>query len=227
MDFEELKLPHGTALQLQVTNSAGQPERYASRFVGALPGRSLIMSVPRVSGKLARFRPGQKLAVRMMVANGVGVFAVSVEAQASEPFPLLYVSYPESVKFKGIRNATRVAVELPINVENISTLSSADTSGIMADVSVSGARLELAAAVAEIGDEVVLRAQAPVETLSLNWSIKAVVRSRVERSTQELNQELPAVYGVEFIEKEQQSLLTLYAYVYSQIVADQTPQDSE
>ncbi|MDO3388413.1 flagellar brake protein [Gilvimarinus sp. SDUM040013] len=227
MDFAELKLPHGTSLQLRVTNSSGQPESFASRFVGALPGRSLILSVPRAAGKLARFRPGQRMAVRMMVANGVGVFAATVEAQSSEPFPLLYVSYPETVQFKGIRKSTRIAVELPISVENVSTISSENSKGLMADVSVSGARLELKDAVADIGDEIVVRTQVPVENLNLDWSIRAVVRSRVERSTQEQNQALPAVYGVEFVENAQESLLVLYAYVYSQIVADQTPQDSD
>ncbi|MDO6746933.1 flagellar brake protein [Gilvimarinus sp. 1_MG-2023] len=227
MDFEALKLPHGTSLQLQVTNGQGQPERYACRFIGAVPGRNLMFSVPKAAGKLVRFRPGQRLAVRMMVANGVGVFAVAVEAQSNEPFPLLFVSYPESVKFKGIRNATRVVVDLPIKVENISSLTSVNGAGYIADISVTGARLELTEALASIGDEVIIRAQVPVERLALQWSIKAVIRSRVERSTQEQAQELSAVYGIEFIESEQESLLTLYAYVYAQIVADQTPQDSE
>lgn len=65
-----------------------------------------MLTLPRAAGKFARFRPGQRLAVRMIVANGVGLFATVVEAQISEPYPLLFVSYPESVTFKGIRKAT-------------------------------------------------------------------------------------------------------------------------
>lgn len=227
MDFEELKLPHGTSLQLQMNNSAGQPERYASRFVGALPGRSLIVSVPRASGKLVRFRPGQRMAVRTMIANGIGLFGAVVEAQSTEPFPLLYLSYPETVKFKGIRNAIRVVVEQPLQLTNLNSLEEGTTEGYIADISVSGARLELREAVAAIGDTVRLTTQIAVQGLSFDCDIEAIVRSRVERSTQEDNQELPAVYGVEFTERDKQTLLTLYAYVFSQIVEDYTPKDSE
>lgn len=226
MEFEDLKLPQGTALQLQVTNSAGQPERFSCRFVGAVPGRSLIFSVPRSSGKLARFRPGQKMAVRLMVANGIGLFASVVEAQGTEPYPLLYVSYPESVTFKGIRSATRVAIDQPVEAENTSSLHGSQTSGIFADISITGARLELRDAIAEIGDQLTLSACVRIADIELDLVVAAVVRSRVERSTQEQNQQLPAIYGVEFTERNPEAVLVLYAYVFSQIVEEQTPGES-
>lgn len=226
MNFDALKLPHGASLQVQVINSAGQTEQYSSRFVGVLSETSLILTLPRAAGKFARFRPGQRLAVRMIVANGVGLFATVVEAQINEPFPLLFVSYPESVTFKGIRKATRVAVNLPVSVDNISSLHGASCAGHMVDVSVSGARLELKEALAGIGDEVIVKARVPVGELEFDWAIKSVIRSRIKRSTQEQVQEFPAVYGIEFIEKNPEALLILYGYVYSQIVADQTPSDN-
>lgn len=58
MNFEALKLPHGASLQVQVINSAGQTEQYASRFVGALPERSLMLTLPRAAGKFAVFARG-------------------------------------------------------------------------------------------------------------------------------------------------------------------------
>lgn len=223
MEFSDLKLPYGSSVQLQITDSAGQPQRYASRLLGAVPGRSLMFSAPHPGGKLVRFRPGQKLAVRLMVANGVGLFAAVVEAQTAEPYPLLHVSYPDSVTFKGIRGATRVPVELPVAITNRDHLSNLKADGCIADISTSGARLELPEAIANVGDTLTIDAEVQIAGLASQMSVRAVVRSRVERSTQEQSQTLPAVYGVEFIERDQKALLVLYAYVFAQIVAQHIP----
>lgn len=119
-----------------------------------------------------------------------------------------------------------MAVDLPISADNLSRLERVSCAGRMVDISVSGARLELKEALASIGDEVVVKARVPVGELEVDWAIKSVIRSRIKRSTQEQVQEFPAVYGIEFIEKSPEALLILYGYVYSQIVADQTPSDN-
>ncbi len=226
MEFEDLRLVHGATLQLQVSNSAGQPERYSCRYVGAVSGRSLIFTQPRIAGKAPRFRPGQRVAVRLMIANGIGLFAATVEAQTSEPIPLLHVSYPDSVTFKGIRSATRVVVNQPVAVINQDELESPQTSGQVADISINGARLELREPIAKVGDKVKLEAKVAVEGQQWPLGVQCIVRSRIERSTQEQNQSLPAVYGVEFIEKNKDALLVLHAYVFSRIAAEQTPQNT-
>ncbi|UTF61914.1 flagellar brake protein [Gilvimarinus sp. DA14] len=226
MEFEDLRLVHGATLQVQISNSAGQPERYSCRYVGAVAGRSLIFTQPRTGGKAPRFRPGQRIAVRLMIANGIGLFAATVEAQTTDPLPLLHVSYPDSVTFKGIRSATRVVVNHPASVTNEDELDKPQTSGQIADISINGARLELREPIAKVGDKIRLEAQIAVQGHSWPLVVESVVRSRVERSTQEQNQSLPAVYGVEFTEPDKDALLVLHAYVFSQIAAEQTPQNS-
>src|SRR5690606_30080224 len=120
MRFEELKLAYGYPLQLQTNSLSGQPERFSCRLIGCLPGRSILLSVPKQSGRLVKFRTGQKIVVRMMVDNGIGIFAGIVEIQTQDPYPILHLSYPESVTFKGIRNATRVAVREKVTITNTS-----------------------------------------------------------------------------------------------------------
>lgn len=219
MKFEDLKLVYGYPLQLQVNNN-GQPERFSCRLIGCLPGRSILLSVPRLAGKYSRFRPGQKMVARLMVDNGIGMFACVVEAQTSDPYPLLHVSYPESVSFKGIRGATRVTVRLPVDVTNLSGVSDLPVSGALADISISGARMELNNAVGEVGDKLRLITSVDILGIVRQLQVNAVVRSRVERSTQEVDENLPAIYGIEFTEKDEDRLLLLYTYVFSQIAKD-------
>lgn len=223
MTFDDLKLIPGYPLQVQVETSTGMSERYPCRFVGALPGRALMLSVPRVNGRSLRLRPGQRVVARMMVANGVGVFTCSVETLATDPYPLLHLDYPDEVGFKGIRQSTRVEVNLPVVVLNQSSLEASEVSARIADISLSGARLELDRVLGDIGDKVSITAQVDVAGIHRDLCLEAVIRSRVERSTQEREQNTPVVYGLEFVEADEDRRLLLAAYVYAKIAQDQTP----
>lgn len=219
MKFEDLKLTYGYPLQLQANNS-GQVERFSCRLIGCLPGRSILLSVPRAAGKYIRFRPGQKLVARLMVGNGVGLFTCSVETQISDPYPMLFVTYPDDVSFKGIRGATRVGVEVAIEVDNLSVANSPRVPGIIADISSSGGRMEMARAVGSIGDTISVHGSVEVLGIARDLRIEAVIRSRVEHGAQEADENLPAIYGIEFVEKDEDRRLLLYAYVFSQIAQD-------
>lgn len=218
MKFEDLKLAYGYPLQLQASNTAGQPDRFSCRLIGCMPGRSILLSVPRSAGKSVRFRTGQKIAVRMMIDNGIGIFLSVVEIQTIDPYPILHVSYPEQVSFKGIRGATRIVVELPVNVINNSVIEERVIAGHIADISISGARMELNETIGEIGDTIKISALICILGIKREITVGAVIRSRLERSTQEVEQSLPAIYGVEFTEEDENKRLLLYAYVFSQIV---------
>lgn len=215
MKFEELKLNYGYPLQLQTTNVAGQPERYSCRLIGCLPGRSILMSVPKANGKLVKFRNGQKVVVRLMVDNGIGVFVALVDAQTADPYPILHVHYPDSVSFKGIRSATRVGVDLPIDMVNMN-VAGMKVPGLISDISISGARIELTAAAGAIGDTVEVVAQVDIQGVQRELRVEGIIRSRVE-SSEHLDAGLPISYGLQFTETNDERLLIMYAYVYSQM----------
>lgn len=216
MKFEELKLAYGYPLQLQTSSLAGQPERFSCRLIGCLPGRALLLSVPKQTGKLVKFRAGQKIVVRLMIDNGIGIFAGIVESQTLEPYPILHLSYPDSVTFKGIRSATRVAVHEKVDVFNIGLESRPSTSGIMLDVSISGVRIELANEIAEIGDLLEIRAQVEIREIKRELVLTGRVRSRVD-PTDGQSQTMLVNYGLEFTEQTEEQRLLMYTYVFNQM----------
>jgi len=216
MRFEELKLTYGYPLQLQTATLAGQPERFSCRLIGCLPGRSILLSVPKQGGKLIKFRVGQKIVVRLMIDNGIGIFAGVVESQTQDPYPILHLGYPESVTFKGIRGATRVAVREKIDVTNISMDSKPNVSGFISDMSISGTRIELGDDIADIGDTLELRAQVYIRDVQRELMLTGVVRSRVD-PTDNLSEGVLVSYGLEFINQPDEQRLVMYAYVFSQM----------
>lgn len=216
MKFEELKLTYGYPLQLQTAMSLGQPERFSCRLIGCLPGRSVLLSVPKQSGKLIKFRIGQKIVVRLMIDNGIGIFACTVESQTQDPYPILHLSYPESVTFKGIRGATRIVVREKVNVMNIATEGTHKVSGFISDMSISGARVELGSDIAEIGDTLELRGQVDIRDVTRDLILTGIVRSRVD-PTDNLDEGVLVSYGLEFIKQSDDQRLVMYAYVFNQM----------
>ncbi len=216
MKFEELKLTYGYPLQLQTATVAGQAERFSCRLIGCLPGRSILLSVPKQAGKLVKFRAGQKIVVRLMIDNGIGIFAGIVESQTQDPYPILHLSYPEAVTFKGIRGATRVAVREKIEVTNISLESKIKASGFISDMSISGTRIELSDDIAEIGDMLELRAQIVIRDVKRELMLTGVIRSRVD-PTDNLGEGVLVSYGLEFANQPDEQRLVMYAYVFNQM----------
>ncbi len=222
MKFEDMNLTYGCPLQLQSSNSSGQPERFSCRLIGCLPGRSILLSVPKVGGKLIRFRTGQKVVTRLMVDNGIGIFASVVETQTADPYPILHIAYPENVSFKGIRSATRVAIEEPVAIVNLSTGDNKSTLGALVDISISGARVEVVGKIGEIGNMLQLNLKVNVAGIVRDLSVEAIIRSRVEPESRDANNTETITYGIQFTETDEDRRLLLYAYVYAQIGNEDT-----
>lgn len=222
MKFEDLKLAYGYPLQLQAASLSGQPERFSCRLIGCLPGRALLFSVPKLAGKLVRFRAGQKIVVRLMIDNGIGVFAGMVEAQTTEPYPILHLSYPEAVTFKGIRSATRVAVHEKIDITPAGAPDAEPVTGFISDISINGCRIELGVDIAEPGELLELNAAVDILGLKRVLLLRGVVRSRVD-PTDNIEAGLLVSYGIEFSGLDDAERLIMYAYVFSHMAhQDQT-----
>ncbi|RYY74150.1 MAG: flagellar brake protein [Gammaproteobacteria bacterium] len=219
MKFEDMKLIYGYPMQLQTSNSAGQPERFSCRLIGCLPGRSILLSVPKLAGKLVRFRTGQKVVARLMVDNGIGIFVSVVEAQTADPYPILHISYPDNVSFKGIRGATRVAIDEPVQILNLTIANDEVVVGSVVDVSVTGARIEVPSELGEIGNKIQVTMRVGVANLTRDLTLEAIIRSRGEMDIQHVDSGV--AYGVEFIEPDEDRRLLLYAYVYAQIGSEE------
>lgn len=222
MKFEDLKLAYGYPLQLQTTSLSGQPERFSCRLIGCLPGRSLLLSVPKLAGKLVRFRAGQKIVVRLMIDNGIGIFAGVVETQTMDPYPILHLSFPESVTFKGIRSATRVAVQERVEILSAHGDNVQSTPGFISDISINGCRIELGADIAELGDSLTLKTEVDIRGVKRLLLLKGIVRSRVD-ATDNVDEGALVSYGIEFSDQSDDERLVMYAYVFSHMAQqDQT-----
>ncbi|BFM10463.1 hypothetical protein R50072_06160 [Simiduia litorea] len=214
MKFEDYKLPFGYPLALEGASAGGAPFKFASKIIGCIPGDVLILSHPRAA-KASTLRSGQKILVTIMAGNGVLAFASVIDQIIAQPRSLVFLTYPTKLSFKEIRGATRVEIRVPIEASSLSGLITAKTSGVITDISTSGARIELTESIGDIGGSMELTGTVTIARLEERFNFPAIIRSRVERSTRESEAEFPAIYGIEFDEVPHSQRLLLYAFVYS------------
>lgn len=214
MKFEEFKLPFGYPLALEGSSAGGEPFKFACKLVGCLPGDLVVATVPRAASA-SKLRSGQKILVKIMAGNGVLAFASVVEQILAQPRPLLYLRYPMKLNFKEIRGATRVEIETPITVTTTQGLDTESAKGVISDISLSGARIELSQPIGEVGANILINGDVSIAKLTGQLELPATIRSRIERSTREDQAEFPAIYGIEFAQMSDEQRLLLYAYVFS------------
>lgn len=218
MKFEDYKLPFGYPLALEGASAGGAPFKFASKLVGCIPSDVLIFSLPRAA-KATSLRPGQKILVTIMAGNGVLAFAAAIEQIVAQPRPLVFLTYPTKLSFKEIRGATRVDIRVPIDVSCTQGLISANSKGVITDISTSGARIELKLPIGDVGSRLEISGSVSIAKIEDVFTFPGIIRSRVERSTRESEAEFPAIYGVEFSDLPHAQQLLLHAFVYSLLAA--------
>jgi c-di-GMP-binding flagellar brake protein YcgR len=173
----------GDKLQLQKT-PADRPERYVVQLVGYMPGQSLIVSTPRVNGKVAIIRPDQRFTVRVLQGSSVFGFVSSVLQTYSAPFPHLHLSYPREMESIVVRNALRAVTDIPAMIRNTKQPDSKEHyRGVkVIDLSHSGARLVSRGPLGQENDMLTLMFSVEVCGLAENLGLIGQIRSLGKRN---------------------------------------------
>ena len=219
MKFEALNLAYGYTVQVYA--NAEQPnQRMSCQVVGCIPEKSIMITLPGsnegegLNDHSSRLRIGEKLKVRFIAGSGIVSFSAEVQAVVASPFPLVYLNYPKILAFKNIRRDERVESSLPICV---GFPCAGEANGCFLNVSTSGARIRLPEGLGTVGDSIGITAKFEVKDIARDISISAQIHSKTESESEEVNSVPEYIYGVEFTESDEDKLLTLYGYVYSQM----------
>ena len=207
------KVNLGDLIQLQYIPEDGR-ERLSAKVIGHSPGRSLIISTPRVNGSAPYLQESQPFVIRMMQGNKVYGFESSILKTFSSPFPHVHLEHPKSdVECITVRGSRRVQTELIVSV--ISDVTPQKPQSIsMLDTSATGARLQTKENLGKLNDKLSISLELEVVKIKKYLRIDAVIRNI---STTDDGRNLNK-YGVQFINLKDDQILLINAYVYEQIV---------
>lgn len=212
--FEDLHLKFGQVIQIH-PNPGKSKDRFNCILVGCLPNEAVIITAPE-SGSFPVLKEGDAIAIRVMSANGVAIFPTLVLHIAEIPVYLVYLDFPKAIRFRMIRNASRVEVALPILVTNRDQHGIRGVAGRILDISLSGARIGFNQDIATKGDVLEIKGKFDVAGIRRTLSIQALARSKALLDNGHYE------YGVEFREQDEEKLLVLFGYIFNAMAFGKT-----
>ncbi len=224
----EFKVKLGDLVQLQFIPEDGR-ERLNAKVIGHSANRSLIISAPKVGGKLPILRENQHFVIRMLQGNKVYGFESEVLKYYTMPYPHLHLSHPRDVECITVRSSRRVNTQHIVSIHlETATEDDEPVSGSMINTSVTGTLLQTDCELGELNDTLALSVELIISGIQKYIRITGIIRNistpedRIEEFGE--NEEKAAAddglfrYGIEFIDVDEDDQLILHGYVYEQIV---------
>lgn len=216
MSLNDLHLAPGIALQLQVQHQ--EDERLASRVIGYLTGKSILVTTPKVAGSFMPARVGWPVTVRYFAHNNIYAFSTQICHICTYPFPYLHLSYPADVAIEKVRSALRAPCDLMATV--ITNLGEADEARLPAhilDISTSGMRLEMMPNALQVGQPIHIEMELQIDEHRYAMAPAGTIRSMNEsgKSTPTADAERKIGYGIELDTLSRNNYLAIYSFVHA------------
>ena len=209
--FDELQLVPGASVQLLMSGEDQTSFSLDTVYIGSLALHSLLVAMPAPHPAVA-LRSGVKLAMTVVVPNGIATLNTRIDAIGERPYQYLHLSYPPEINFREIRGAARVKVELPVDVEGKANGENYDdVKSSILDISTSGLKLATDRSIGRKGDELSVRIDMHFAGLDRGLHLKGVIRSLLAGS--ETLTQFTHVYGVQFLPLSDDQQVLLHAFV--------------
>ena len=202
LSFEDMGLRVGAWLTMRAAQGDGT--RHRVELIGAVRGKSFLVTLPLVNGMGLWLQQGQQFvfhAVEGMHAYG---FTCDVLRARNNPVPYVHFSYPSRIDARQVRSAYRVKLRLPVVVHS----KNGQHDALVQDLSMSGASLEVADAIWQDDEQVNLILPVELQEVSSQLTLAAVVRNRIAAKPGGATR-----YGVEFAGLPQNEALLLHYYI--------------
>lgn len=204
--FEQLPLRAGEQMRLTSQDPGTPIGHYAVQFIGTLPGKGLITTLPMVDEKGLWMPPGTSYIVRVLSGTRVFAFTTQVIRARATPYPHVHFQYPVEVQARKVRQSLRVGMKLAIEIVDEAGTSLPST---LLDLSLHGARLETSAPLA--GEQVQLNLPVQLEEAQDQLSLRARVRNQ-QGGDQPVEGQVMRL-GVEFEQLEKREALLLHYFI--------------
>jgi c-di-GMP-binding flagellar brake protein YcgR len=221
--FDSMKLHVGARLQFLVAHQGKRP--LFSTLIGYVPNEYIIVRIPyeKESASFLPLAEGARIQVRVFSGETVFSFVSFVDRLFHGGLNYVHLSFPRHIEASRLRNAVRVQVDLPVQVE-VNPEGQTQTIPVrLANVSVDGACILSERQLGEIGSTLRLSFDIVVQPTGYEAHIDtaAFIRS-VSPSNPSSTQEgsVTLSYGIEFDSIEATQKIMLQNLIYKTQIED-------
>jgi c-di-GMP-binding flagellar brake protein YcgR len=135
--FEDMRIQVGARLQLVLERN--RQTLYYSSLIGYVAGEYLLVKLPIEHGLSVPMQEGERVIVRAFSGVAVYSFTCSIESVLLAPRYYMHLSFPKEIQATPLREAVRVKVNLPAEIQHTPATHGAPTAAALSDLSISGA----------------------------------------------------------------------------------------
>ena len=216
--FEAMKLKVGDRLQMQLPELLSS-ERVIVKLIGYVNQLSLLVTPPReANGLRIKLLENDPVVIRVFTSQNAFGFQTSVSKIINVPFEYVHLSFPKEVKGMVIRKAPRVRTKI---ICSVATQQAHDqkSSGIITNLSCSGALLDSTQPIAAKGETIHLSFRINLHAIDTLLQVSAVVRSQFsDEDGSAPNGRKLYHHGLEFVDLQPNDTLVLQSMIYHRIV---------
>lgn len=208
--LDAIKLSIGDPLQIQAQTD-GTDNRHYVRLIGYLKGRSVLVTVPEVDGRLCLVREGQAFVVRFFAGKNAYAFTANVLRSSNVPFPHIHLSYPSQVRGLMIRTGERVPVQIICAIAVQQGSRTVSAAGLLTNLSVGGAMISSKARLGEKGELLSIKFRIDIREVEVLATIDATIRYVSQDESGDF------LHGVQFAGLPDELAIALTAFVYQKL----------
>lgn len=201
VDFDFIRLHMGVPVQVERLESAGH--KFNVRYVGAIKGKSIILTLPSENGGGIQVQPGQSYVIRGFDGKYAYAFTSRALQTRLSPFPYAHFSYPEKVEYKVVRKALRIMVHLPAEVVR----DNEPTHVTMLDLSENGSMLDAPKSIGDVSGKVVIQFDIVIGGSKSRLKLPARIRNARPKDAENLQ------VGIEFEDIPREEMLMLDNFI--------------
>ncbi len=218
MKDDQLKLQPGDTIQLQFSDD--NTKRFYVKLIGYLPGHSVIVTTPRVDGKITIIKQDQHFVVRLLTGNTVCGFSTRLIHSSARPYPYLHLSYPDELETTIVRKAQRLTINWIVIVQNEEPDKAFDIpeTATIIDISTGGAFIKSDRPLGEKGDVLTLSTRLIVGSVDHTLVLPSIIRRAEYPDSQ--SKDTKYSYGIEFLLSEETDKLILHGFVYEHLAKE-------
>lgn len=212
--MEDLDINIGMPLNMQLLVGESK-RRHDVLVIGYLKGESLLVTMPRESGALAKIFPHDEYIVRYFKGKSIFAFKCKILHVAKIPFWHLYLEYPKNVEKVDIRQAERIRISVTAQ-----TMANGEKHwSVIRDLSAGGAQVVLNKEVGKAGEHIELFFDLKIGEIEREIHLVALIRN-VRTGKSDTTGKPEYIYGVEFMDPSEQDVVFVQGFVYEQLLTN-------
>ncbi len=210
--MENLDLTIGMSLNMQLLMGESK-RRHDVQFIGCIKGETLLVSMPRENGALAKIFPNDEYIVRYFKGRNIIAFKTRVQYVTKVPFWYLHLEYPTKLEKIEIRQAERIHISLTAQtlVEGKKHWS------VIRDLSAGGALVTLNNPIGQEGEHVELFFDLKIGDIEREVHLVGLIRN-MRQGKNASTGKAEYSYGVEFMDPSEQDVVFVQGFVYEQLL---------